>query len=262
MPPIPIYHTRDAAMKKIASVLPKWARPPLRRAREFLRTAPYYGTARWCPVCGLPSRRFRTYGRELREDVMCIHCGALERHRFVWLYLNRMTDIFDGRTKSILHVAPEPCFENRLKKRLGDSYVTADLTSPRAMVKMDITDIQYPDESFDVIYCSHVLEHIQDDKRAMREVYRILKRRGWAIMLVPITADSTFEDPSIVNPHERLKAFGQENHVRRYGPDYVDRLREAGFKVTITRVPDIFEKDDVIRMGLSPASGEIYYCTK
>jgi SAM-dependent methyltransferase len=193
---------------------------------------------------------------------MCVHCGALERHRFVWLYLNRKTDLFDGRTKRMLHVAPERCFEYRLKECLGGSYVTSDLLDPRAMVKMDITDIQYPDESFDVIYCSHVLEHVQDDKRAMREFYRVLKEDGWAILLVPITADMNFEDPSIVNPLERLKVFGQEDHVRRYGPDYVDRLHEAGFKVTITRVSDLFEKDNVILMGLTSASGEIYYCTK
>jgi ubiquinone/menaquinone biosynthesis C-methylase UbiE len=172
------------------------------------------------------------------------------------------TDLFDGLPKKMLHVAPEHCLEPLLKKRLGNNYITADLVDPCAMVKMDITDIQYPDESFDVIYCSHVLEHVQDDRRAMREFHRVLKADGWAILLVPITAKVTFEDPSIVEPSERLKAFGQEDHVRRYGPDYVDRLREAGFKVAVTRVGDLFEENDVIRMGLGPASGEIYHCTK
>ena len=162
----------------------------------------------------------------------------------------------------MLHVAPEQCFESRLKERLGDNYLTADLRGPHAMVQMDVTDIKYPDESFDVVYCSHVLEHVQEDKKAMREFYRVLKRDGWAILLVPITAEETFEDPSIIESQERLKAFGQEDHVRRYGPDYVSRLREAGFRVEVTKVHDLVQQDEAIRMGLTPASGEIYFCTK
>jgi predicted SAM-dependent methyltransferase len=162
----------------------------------------------------------------------------------------------------MLHVAPEPCFEPRFKKSLGDHYLSADLLDPQAMVKMDITDIQYADQSFDVIYCSHVLEHVPDDKKAMREFFRILKNDGWAILLVPITGEETFEDPSIVNPEERLKAFGQEDHVRIYGRDYVDRLRESGFNVEIIRVEDMVDKNDAARMGFTAASGEVFYCTK
>ena len=249
-------------MKRIISFIPEWFKFPLKRCKDFLQAVPFYGTGRYCPVCGKPSRRFRTVGIVPREDAQCVHCGALERHRFVWLYFYRRTDLFDGRIKRILHIAPEKCFEYRFIELFGDSYFTADLLDPCAMVKMDITDIQYPDESFDVIYCSHVLEHVQDDKRAMREFYRVLKQDGWAILLVPITADITFEDPLIVNPCERLRVFGQKDHVRRYGPDYVDRLRDAGFKVTIAIVSDLFEKDNAKLLGLTPASGEIYYCTK
>jgi ubiquinone/menaquinone biosynthesis C-methylase UbiE len=131
------------------------------------------------------------------------------------------------------------------------------------MVNMDITNINYPDQSFDVIYCCHVLEHVKDDKLAMKEFHRILKRNGWAILLVPpITTGKTFEDPSIVDPEARLMAFGQKDHVRRYGKDYVDRLREAGFKVEVTEVNDLVEKDEAILMGLTRSSGEIYYCIK
>jgi ubiquinone/menaquinone biosynthesis C-methylase UbiE len=130
------------------------------------------------------------------------------------------------------------------------------------MMTMDITDIQYEDQSFDVIYCSHVLEHVQNDKKALRELFRVLKNDGWAILLVPITSETTVEDPSIVDPIERLRAFGQEDHVRKYGRDYVDRLREAGFTVEITKVDDLVCADEVVRMGLTPASGEVYHCTK
>jgi SAM-dependent methyltransferase len=162
----------------------------------------------------------------------------------------------------MLHVAPELCFEPKLKQSLGENYLTADLFHPRAMIKMDITNIEYPPESFDVIYCSHVLEHVQDDRKAMREFHRTLKSDGWAILNVPINAEQTFEDPTITDPNERLKAFGQEDHVRRYGPDYADRLRESGFKVEIIRVNDLVNGDEANRMGLTPASGEIYFCTK
>jgi SAM-dependent methyltransferase len=191
----------------------------------------------------------------------CVHCGAKERHRFVWLYFTRMTDLFDGRPKDVLHVAPERCFEPRLRRQLGTGYVTADLFDPRAMVKMDVTDIHYPDESFDVIYCSHVLEHVQDDLRAMREFYRVLKRGGWAVVLVPISAAHTFEDPSVVDPAERRRQFGQEDHVRRYGPDFPERLRRAGFEVTAIHVTDLLAKDEIERMELA-ACDDVYRCTR
>ena len=249
-------------MRAITSALPEWAKNSLRRVRDVARTVPYYGNGRFCPVCGKSSRRFRKYGLVLREDAQCVHCGALERHRFLWLYLSKQTDFLDSTPKKMLHIAPESCFESKFKERLGDNYLTADLFNPRAMVKMDITNIEYADESFDVIYCSHVLEHVQDDKRAMQEFFRVLKNDGWAILLVPITSERTFEDPSIVDPVERLKYFGQKDHVRRYGRDYVDRLREAGFSVKITKVNDLVQSDEAVKMGLPPSNSEIYFCTK
>ena len=173
-----------------------------------------------------------------------------------------MTDLFDGKPKKMLHVAPEGCLERRLASRLADGYFTADLANPRAMVRMDITRIPHPDESFDVIYCSHVLEHVSDDRRAMREFHRVLKADGWAILLVPVTADQTTEDPTLVDPAERLRTFGHEGHVRRYGPDYVDRLEAAGFCVQVTRVAGLLDANEAIRLGLGRASGEIYYCTR
>jgi SAM-dependent methyltransferase len=190
-----------------------------------------------------------------------VHCGAKERHRFVWLYFTRMTDLFDGRPKDVLHVAPEQCLEPRLRRQLGTGYVTADLFDPRAMVKMDVTDIHYPDESFDVIYCSHVLEHVQDDLRAMREFYRVLKRGGWAVVLVPVSAVHTFEDPSVVDPAERRRLFGQDDHVRRYGLDFPERLRRAGFEVTTIHVTDLLAEDEIERVELG-ACGEVYRCTR
>lgn len=161
----------------------------------------------------------------------------------------------------MLHIAPEPSLEKQLKKQLGSGYISADIMRNRASVRMDITDIQYPNETFDVIYCSHVLEHVSDDKRAIREFCRVLESDGWAVLLVPITADKTFEDASVIDPSERLKLFGQKDHVRRYGPDYVERLRSC-FHVKVINASDFLKKEEIVQMGITRAAGEIYYCTK
>ena len=176
----------------------------------------YYGKGRFCPICGRSSRRFRKFGVIPRDDAQCPHCGSLERHRLLWIYVSRETNLFDGTPKKMLHFAPELCLQSMFKKRLGDNYLTADLFDPHAMIKMDITNIEYPDQSFDVIYCSHVLEHVLDDRKAMREFFRVLKKDGWAILLVPDGSKTTFEDPSIIEPEERLKAFSwfSERQVR------------------------------------------------
>jgi len=233
-----------------------------RGVRRFVKKVPYLGFGRWCSVCGRRSRRFCRHRHFPNPEAKCVHCGAFARHRFFWLYVNAHTDLFDGRPKRMLHVAPEACFIDKMRERLGEGYVTADLDDERAMVKMDITAIQFPDASFDVIYCSHVLEHVDDDRRAMREFYRVLKPGGWAILLVPIDAAKTFEDPSIVDPAERLRLFGSEFHVRRYGPDYVDRLQEAGFEVQETRIADMFSDDEALRLGIARGAGDIHHCTK
>ena len=242
--------------------MPEWVVMPLRRIRNIMREIIYYGNSRLCPVCGNKSRKFLEFGLTPRKEAQCVYCGVLERHRFFWLFLSKKTDLFNGQPKKMLHVAPEPYFESKFRDRLGDNYITADLYNPLAMVKMDITNIEFEDESFDVIYCSHVLEHVQDDRGAMREFFRVLKPHGWAILLVPIKGEKTFEDSSIVDPLERLKKFGKEDHVRQYGLDYVDRLRDVGFTVEVTEVEDLVQEDEAIRMGLTSDSGEIFYCTK
>jgi len=180
----------------------------------------------------------------------------------VWHFLKNHSNLFDGKPRKVLHVAPEPFFRRRLQERLGEDYLTADLSNPNAMVKMDITKIDYPERWFDVIYCSHVLEHVPDDRKAMREFHRVLKQDGWAILLVPITAENTFEDPSITTPEERFRVYGQVDHVRRYGPDYVDRIREAGFHVNVIRPTDLVSQERAVQMGLTRTRDEICYCTR
>ena len=234
----------------------------LRRGRALLKTIPYRGTGRWCPVCTRTSRRFRPYGNPPRPEAQCIHCGSLERHRFVWLLLNNDTDLFDGRAKHVLHFAPERCLEPLLRQRLGAGYQTADLDREDVDLRLDVTDLQLQDESFDVIICSHVLEHVPDDRGAMQELHRILVPEGWALVVVPIKGDVTFEDPTVVDPDERLRVFGQRDHVRLYGPDIADRLRSVGFGVDTHRPSDGHPGTEISRMGLRPASRPVFTVVK
>lgn len=163
----------------------------------------------------------------------------------------------------MLHVAPERTFARKLGSVAGLDYLTADLVDPDAMVRLDVTDIPYPADSFDVICCSHVLEHVPDDRRAMREFFRVLAPGGWAVLNVPISADRTVEDPSVVDPAERERRFGQRDHVRRYGPDYRQRLQEAGFTTRVITAPELVGPDEARRLGIAtPAAGEIFFCTK
>jgi SAM-dependent methyltransferase len=234
----------------------------VRAVRTWMRAVPYHGKGRYCPVCGTSSRAFRPFGNPPRPEAHCARCYSLERHRLVWLFFAEKTSLFDGRPKAMLHIGPEYGMEPRLRRRIGRGYITADLMDPEVMVRMDVTDIQYPAGSFDVIYCSHVLEHVPDDRKAMRELHRVLKGDGWAVVQVPTRPGATYEDPAIVDPRERLRAFGQEDHVRYYGEDFADRLREAGFDVRVVTPDDVVRREDRERLGIGPAAGDIYVCTK
>jgi SAM-dependent methyltransferase len=158
----------------------------------------------------------------------------MERHRLLWLYLERETDLFT-RPQAVLHIAPEPIFAQRLKATHGPGYLSGDLFSPLAMERIDITDIHKPDGYFDVVLCSHVLEHVPDDLLAMRELRRVLKPGGIAIMQHPIDRhrQNTYEDWSITEPEAREAAFLQSDHVRIYGVDFEERLLRAGFSVEV-----------------------------
>jgi SAM-dependent methyltransferase len=237
-------------------------RAKLRRIKQLVggRLAAVAGKGNYCPCCDSNVLRFLPYGNPPRPNAACPLCGAKERHRLIVLYLRERTNLLDGQPKRILHIAPERPIERLFRSAPRVEYLSADLFDPLAMVKMDICNIQYPDASFDAIYCSHVLEHVPDDRRAMREFHRVLAPNGWAILQVPITAKATFEDPSVTDPADRLRIFGQADHVRRYGPDYVHRLREAGFDVKVDdyvrHLPDIAQK-----YGLR-LDHDIFFCRK
>ncbi|MDX1463514.1 MAG: methyltransferase domain-containing protein [Marinirhabdus sp.] len=191
------------------------------------------GTTYTDPIDGKSYRKFLPYGYErVRQNVLAPGTLSLERHRLFWLYLTNETDFFSAQL-NVLHFAPEQAFLKRFKKLENITYTTTDLNSPIADVKADICDLPFEDNTYDFIICNHVLEHIPDDTKAMRELYRVLAPGGTAILQVPYDRDRqhTFEDPSITDPKERAAIFGQYDHVRIYGMDYFDKLRTVGFKV-------------------------------
>ncbi|MBK6266037.1 methyltransferase domain-containing protein [Marivirga sp. S37H4] len=194
----------------------------------------YRGDNVYCPINEKGYRKFLPYGRvNPRPNALCPDTLSLERHRLIWLYLKNKTNFFTENLK-VLHVAPEQCFMKYFEAIHKENYITADLESPLAKVKMDVHDIPFDDNTFDVTFCNHVMEHVDNDIKAMSELHRILKPGGWGIIQVPFfppIPDETFEDDTITNPKEREKVFGQDDHVRLYGKDYPDRLRKAGFVV-------------------------------
>jgi len=171
------------------------------------------------------------YGKQ-RDNVLSPSTLSLERHRLLWLYLKNETNFFTASLK-VLHFAPEQAFYKRFKNMQNLNYVTTDLNSPLADVKADICNLPFDENSFDVILCNHVLEHIPDDTKAMQELYRVMKPKGYGIFQIPqdLSRETTFEDDSITDKKERAKIFGQYDHVRVYGRDYFDKLRDIGFKV-------------------------------
>lgn len=210
-------------------------RPWLIRLSGFfiLFIRPFYrGENHQCPICLNKHRRFLPYGNSGAANRLCPSCLSLERHRFLWLWLQRRTDFFSAPAK-VLHVAPEQPFIKRFKALPGLSYTTADLFSPLADIRMDIQQMPVDDQTFNVVICNHVLEHVDNDLVAMREIYRVLKPGGWAILQVPIdwSRDFTYEDALIKTPREREIHFGQYDHLRFHGTDYPDRLRSVGFEV-------------------------------
>jgi len=175
-----------------------------------------------------------SYGVVARDNALCPWCLSLERHRILWKYLEDKTDIYSDKVIKVLHFAPEWHFQERFKAAPNIDYLSCDLDMPTAMDKQDITALTYADESFDMIMCNHVLEHIPDDRKAMSELFRVLKPGGWAILQTPMNQDEkTYEDDSITNPKEREEHFGQNDHVRLYGLDKKQRLEAVGFEVTI-----------------------------
>ena len=205
------------------------------------------------PIDGRSYRKFLPYGYgKQRENALSPGTLSLERHRQMWLYLKNETDFFTKNLK-VLHIAPEQEFLRKFKKMKNLDYISADLFSPIVDVKADILDLPFKNEEFDVIICNHVLEHIENDAKAMSELFRVIKKGGWGIVQVPMknSLEKTYEDFSIIDPKERQKHFGQYDHVRWYGMDYFERLKKAGFETEINYYSQQFSDDEILKYALN-----------
>jgi len=217
----------------------------------------YRGTTYLDPIDGKQFRSMLPYGyQHQRENVLSPSTLSLERHRLLWLFLKQETSFFK-ESLTLLHFAPEQAFYKRFKQLKNIRYTTTDLHSPLAEIKADICNLPFKDNSFDVILCNHVLEHIPDHKKAMSELYRVLKKGGWGIVQIPQdrSRTTTFEDDSITDPKERTKIFGQYDHLRVYGLDYPTFLRAVGFEVEMIDFTKKFSEHDINRYRL--AKGEL-----
>ncbi|MDR1846856.1 MAG: class I SAM-dependent methyltransferase [Bacteroidales bacterium] len=212
----------------------------------------YLGNKVMCPVCGKHYRKFLPYGYvSSRENALCPNCLSLERHRLLWLYFNEMTD-FLTHPYSFLHIAPELCFVSQLRKT-ALNYQTADLESPWADLHFNIENIPIANESYDIVMANHILEHVDNLSLALKEIHRILRPGGRAVLLVPLNKDlnETFEDKNITDPLEREKAFGQRDHLRMFGNDYPQILERAGFDILpCIKYIDKFSKEERHHYGL------------
>lgn len=224
----------------------------------------YRGNKVECPVCEKSFSKFLSYGSEVahRENVLCPYDLTLERHRVMWLYLRDHSNFFTAKKLNVLHIAPEQCFIHRFKKQANLNYLTGDLESPIADIHFDLHKIPLEDDRFDVVFCNHVMEHVDDPMQCMREIFRVMKPGGWAIMQVPqdMSREETYEDPSIVTPAEREKHFWQKDHVRLFGRDYPLWLEKAGFKVEEFNPIKELSNDEIERFRLK--KDEILYVFK
>ena len=222
----------------------------------------FKGTKFTDPINNKSYSYFFPYGyNKQRKNALCPGTFSLERDRLLWLYLKKETDFFNSNNK-ILHFAPEQCF-HKFFKSFFKNYTTTDLNSPIVDIKADICNLPFNDNSYDYILCNHVLEHIYDDEKAMKEIFRVLNKNGIAILQVPIDIKSnlTQEGRDIDDKEVRSKLFGQYDHLRMYGLDYFKKLKKVGFNVKNIDYLSKLSKDEVEKFSLTNA-GTIPVCIK
>ena len=219
-----------------------------------------YGSGVQCPICRWTGRAFvkRSAPNKPADSFICPSCRSSERHRLAYFVLK---DRLPNYAEKTLHFAPESCIEPWLRT-ISKEYLSVDLSSKAAMEHMDITDLRLPDDTFSLLWCSHVLEHIENDRKAMAELFRVLRPSGLAVIMVPVYGETTYENPEVKSPAERLKHFRQADHVRLYGVDIKTRLQETGFKVDVRRVSDLALESVNTHLLNYPSTKELFLCIK
>ncbi len=249
-------------LKKLKNFIVKIFPVSSRKVFHFFNNILYKGDKYYCPICDRSYSRFLPGPDNINNNSKCPGCSSLERQRLLWLYLTRQLKIKEDKIK-LLNIAPDYAIQTKLKKLKNISYLSVDLESPLAIQKMDITSLRFDKRTFDAVLCYHVLEHIEDDKKALSEIFRVLRPGAWAILQSPVdmSREITFEDISVRLPEERKKIFGQEDHVRIYGKDYGSRIEKEGFLVTRDNFIDILSAEEREKFVLE-SDEIIYFCKK
>lgn len=221
----------------------------LKKLIQGFRKVVLQGSKFYCPLCNAGYSRFLVTGVQRRPNARCPGCDSLERHRLLWVALEHLwkRNVFKSGGR-MLHVAPEQCLRKQLEDRYD--YVSVDMFADNIQVRTDITALCFPDNSFDAIICNHVLEHVPADRTALAELYRVLKHGGWGSIQVPMETGETREDLSIVDPVARERLYGQSDHVRQYGDDFRDRLRDTGFEVLEFKKEDLLDHQERARLSV------------
>ena len=248
----------------IKRIVPKKYHNKISGVYNYLKSLYFFGFRYQCNFCKGHFRRLFPTG--LKNDIalsligggyrysLCPRCHSSDRERLIYWYVANKTNILRSQeTVTLLHIAPEKNLEKVFKTSFNIEYINGDINLLAADRKIDITDINFGDNYFDFIICNHVLEHTQDDKKAMRELFRVLNPGGFAILQVPISKKltETFEDFSITSPEEKEKHFGQKDHVRIYGKDYKERLENVGFGVELYDIKKDLSAEEIKRYGLN-----------
>jgi SAM-dependent methyltransferase len=223
----------------------------------------YRGKKFYCVCCQKSFRKFLQHGNIPRKNAACPYCNSLERTRLLYFYLERETNIFEGK-KKVLHFAPERMLEKKLKST-GSDYVSADINAAYADQVIDITSIPYPENTFDYIICSHVLGHVPNEKKAIDEMYRVLKPGGSAFILTVIDrkSESTYEDKNIRTPEEKLMHYGENDLVRLHGLDFEQRLKRSNMDIRKIDYRNTFTKSENIKYSLGDGNRELIFdCIK
>lgn len=270
----------NAVKSIVKQQLPRWAGYQLKKIILGVRSIIYRGNAFYCPICQHGYSKFFDGGFDLpvieqmqiigagkRKHIICPGCASNDRDRLVFMAL-KSPDLQLLPAGKILHIAPEPALVGFLQKKQqsdGNTYVMGvkyheGFYYDNSVQLIDLTSLKFNDNTFDLLICNHVLEHIDDDEQAMREIFRVLKWEGKAILQVPWTPllEKTYENEAIIKPEDRETHFGQFDHVRLYGKDYADKLRKVGFKVEKLTVNALIPKDKA-REKLALNSKEVIF---
>lgn len=245
------------------TLIPEKQRINLRLSIQKAISPLYYGKSYRCNCCGKSFRKFLDKGNVTRKNVRCPRCDSLERNRLLLFYLENETDIFLKSLK-VFHVAPESCLYQKLHN-LELEYIDGDIDPAYASHVIDITQIPYPDNYFDLVICSHVLGHIPDERKAIDELHRVLSKKGQALIMTLINKEleKTYENHSIKTPDERLKHYGEVDLCRLHGTDFAERLAVPGFTVEIIDYRKQLSEEIVNKYRLGDGSRElIFKCTK